>query len=117
MAWLFSLMNKKALVILGAPLGLLAVKLRIPFTTTIVKNTIFEQFCGGTTLLESRSRVKELYKNNVQTILDYGAEAKQSEKDFNATMNETIRAIRFANDNESVPVVSCKVTGLASIEL
>jgi len=117
MSRLFSMMNKKSLVNLGSSLGMLAIKLRIPFTTTIVKKTIFEQFCGGTTLLESRKRVKELFSNNVQTILDYGAEAKQSEKDFNATMNETIRAIRFANENESVSVVSCKVTGLASIEL
>ncbi len=117
MARLFSMMNKKSLVNLGSTLGLLAVKLRIPFTTTIVKNTIFEQFCGGTTLLESRKRVQELYENNVQTILDYGAEAKQTEKDFNATMNEIIRAIRFANANKSVSVISCKVTGIASFKL
>jgi len=117
MARLFSMMNKKSLVNLGSTLGLLAVKLRIPFTTTIVKNTIFDQFCGGTTLLESRTRVNELFENNVQTILDYGAEAKQSEKDFNATMNEIIRAIRFAKENGSVSVISCKVTGLASKRL
>ncbi len=116
-AWLFSMMNKKWLVDLTSPLGMMAVRLRLPFVKSIVKNTIFEQFVGGTTLLESQKSIDLLWDNKVLSILDYGAEAKKTERDFNHTMNECIRAIDFAATNASVPVVSAKITGLARFEL
>lgn len=117
MAWLFGLMNKHWLVGLGSRVGMAAVKLRLPFVETAVKNTIFEQFCGGTTLLNAQPTIDRLYESNVLTILDYGAEGKDSEEEFNLTMNETMRAIEFAATNESAPMVSCKVTGLARFGL
>ena len=116
-AWLFSLMNKEWLVDPMSNLGLMAMKLRVPFTKTIIKSTMFEQFVGGTTLLKSQKSIDRLWSNNVQSILDYGAEAKESEKDFNMTMNENIRAIEFAATNKSAPVISTKITGLARFEL
>lgn len=116
-AWLFSVMNKKWLVDALSPLGILALKMRLPFVKSIVKKTIFEQFVGGTTLLESQKAIDLLYDNKVQSILDYGAEAKSFEKDFNFTMNECIRAIDFAASNASVPIVSAKITGLARFGL
>ena len=112
-AWLFGLMNKKWLVDLSSQMGLLALKLRFPFVSTMIKATVFEQFVGGTTLLESQKTIDSLYQNNSLTILDYGAEAKSTERDFNNTMNETIRAIEFAANNASVAVVSTKISGLA----
>ncbi|MEL7022032.1 MAG: proline dehydrogenase family protein, partial [Bacteroidota bacterium] len=82
-----------------------------------VKATIFDQFCGGTSLSNSVPTIEELYANGSQTILDYGAEAKETEEDFDATMQETIRAIEFAEAHASVPVVSTKLTGMARFEL
>ncbi len=116
-AWLFSMMNKRWLVDALSPMGLFAVRMRLPFVQSMVKKTIFEQFVGGTTLLESQKSIDLLFDNKVQSILDYGAEAKSTEKDFNYTMNECIRSIDFAATNESVPVVSAKITGLASFSL
>lgn len=116
-AWLFGLMNKHWLVGLGSKLGLAAIKMRLPFVEGIVKNTIYEQFCGGTTLLESMPTIDKLQEFNVSTILDYGAEAKEKEEDFNHTMNETIRAIEFASRTSGVPMVSAKVTGMARFGL
>lgn len=117
MAWLFKMMNKNWLVNIGSNLGLLAVKMHLPFAKTIVKKTIFKQFCGGTTLLKSQPTITKLYENNVLSVLDYGAEAKSTEEDFNKTMNETIRAIDFAASNDCVPVVVSKISGLSSNEL
>lgn len=116
-AWLFATMNQNWLVQAGSKLGLAAIRLRLPFVETMVKSTIFEQFCGGTTLLESETTIKNLYDFGSQTILDYGAEAKESEKEFNKTMNENIRALDFAAANASTPVISIKVTGIARFEL
>ena len=116
-AWLFKLMNNPLMVNVGSKLGLLAVKLRLPFSEYALKETIYSQFVGGTTLLETQNVIDRLYKNKSYTILDYGAEGKETEEDLNNTLNETIRAIDFAHKNQTVPVVSTKITGLASNSL
>lgn len=117
MSWLFSLMNKNALVNIGSKLGLVAFKLRLPFVDYIVKNTIFQQFCGGENLMDCQSAIDTLYKHDSLTILDYGAEGKSSEEDFNRVMEETMRAVEFAASNNSVPVVSTKITGLVDNDI
>jgi len=117
MAWLFGLMNKPWLVSVGSKLGLKAVQWNLPFAESAVKQTIFQQFCGGTTLLDSQKSINRLFEHSVLTILDYGAEAKEKEEDFNITMNEVIRGIDFASTNASVPVVSTKITGMARFGL
>lgn len=112
-AWLFNMMNKPWLVKYGSKLALWAVENRIPFAEWVVKNTVFQQFVGGTTLLDSQPSIERLAAHNTLTILDYGAEAKETELDFNHTMNENIRAIDFAARSvKSIPVISTKVTGL-----
>lgn len=116
-AWLFGLMNKHWLVGLGSKLGVTAIKLHLPFVEGLVKSTIFEQFCGGTTLLQTQKAVDHMAKFNVFSILDYGAEGKEKEEDFNITMNETIRAMEFASRSAFIPVVSTKVTGMARFDL
>ncbi len=113
MAWLYGMMNKHWLVGIGTKVGMTAIKLRLPFVEGIVKKTIFEQFCGGTTLLNAQPAIERLSQAGVLSILDYGAEGKDSEEEMNKTMNETIRAIEFAAPHEAVPMVSCKITGLA----
>lgn len=116
-ARLFQLMNKSWVVGWGTQLGAWAVKWRLPLSETITKKTIFKQFCGGTTLLDSQPVIQRLWDNKVLSILDYGAEGKETEEEFNKTMNENIRAIEFAAQNGNVPVISTKITGLARFSL
>ncbi len=117
MALLFKLMNNATLVDVASMFAKIALKLRLPFFESITKATIFPQFCGGTTLLDSQSSIDRLYKNNVFSLLDYGAEGKETEEDFNFTMNENIRAIEFAAQQDCVPIISTKITGLARFAL
>ncbi len=116
-AFLFKMMNKAWLVNLGSAIALPAIKWNLPFVHAIVKNTIFDQFVGGTTLQDSLPSIKKLSESGVKTILDYGVEAKEREEDFDATMEENLRAIEFASKNEHIPVVSNKITGLAPFKL
>lgn len=116
-SWLFRLMNNPRLVDIGNVLALKAVEWKLPFAETVIRSTIFEQFCGGTTLLDSMPAIEKLVKVNSKTILDFGAEGKESENDFNLTMNENIRAIDFASRSRNIPFVSIKITGLARFEL
>lgn len=114
MSWLFSMMNKPWLVNVGSSIGRWAVQWNIPFARPIVKATLFRQFVGGESLLKSMGTIEKLAHYKTLTILDYGVEAKEAEVDFNATLREILRAIEFASGNEHVPVVSTKVSGLAS---
>ncbi len=117
MSKLFTLMNVSWLVSIGSKLGLWGIKLHIPFVKNIIKNTIFDHFCGGTNLLDCQENIDKLRQNNSLTILDYGAEAKSTEEDFIHVTKETIKAIEFAASNSSVPVVSTKLTGIIDNDL
>jgi proline dehydrogenase len=114
---LFRLMNKGWLVDLLAPLGLWAVRNRLPLVETLVRRLVYRQFVGGRTLLEAEQAINELWASGVLTILDYGVEAKETEADFNRTMKEVLRCIDFAARREAVPATSVKLTGLARFGL
>ena len=114
---LFSIMNKAWVVNLLSPIGLFAIEKNLPFAQYFVKKTIFDQFIGGTTLPEAQDSINMLGKQNVSTMLDYGVEGKEEEEDFERTKNENLNAIRFAAANQSVPVVTIKVTGLTTNDL
>jgi len=114
-ARLFGLMNNRTLVNLGASLGMLAFKLKLP-VGLFVKGT-YEQFCGGRNFKECVLTVDELWQRKVLTILDYGAEGKKSEEAFKQTAQQNKNSIAFGNANASVSTISTKITGLGSFEL
>ncbi|HRX29116.1 MAG TPA: proline dehydrogenase family protein [Saprospiraceae bacterium] len=114
---LFKLMNNSRLVSIGSVLTLWAVKLRIPFINYLIKKTIFSQFCGGENLLDCQTTIDRLYDFNTLTILDYGAEGKSDEEDLDAVLEENMRALEMAASNNSVPIVSVKITGLVDNEV
>ena len=116
-AKLFSLMSNSTLVNVGSKLGLIGIKMHLPFTESIIRNTIFKHFCGGESLLDCQKTIDKLYKYDTLTILDYGAEAKSDEEDLDRVMQETVRAVELAASNDSVPVVSTKLTGMADNDL
>lgn len=115
--WLFKMMNKPWLVNMGTRMGIPAVRMGLPFVDSMVRKTIFYQFCGGRTLLESQRTIERLAKHKVSTVLDFGAEGKETEEDLNRTMNETLRAIDFASSISEHAVVSSKFTGMARFGL
>jgi proline dehydrogenase len=115
-AFLFKMMNNSLLVEYGSHLTLFALKLRLPIKG-IIKKTIFKQFCGGATFEECNKSIQELAAYNVAAILDYGAEGKETDAAFDITVKESIKSVRFAAEHDTVPVVSCKITGLAQDDL
>jgi proline dehydrogenase len=116
-AWLFKNMNNPTLVKYGSKLALWAVKMNLPFSEKIIKNTIFQQFCGGTTLLGASTLIEKLAGLNTNGVLDYGVEAKENDEDFNKAMVENIRAIDFASRSKNIPFIVIKITGLTRFNL
>jgi proline dehydrogenase len=111
---LFKLIGNPALVKMGAGLGPLA--LNIGFKN-LIKNTIFRQFVGGENIEDCTLTVKQLGKYHIGTILDYSVEGKESEKDFDHCLDETLDTIQKAKSDKDIPFCVFKVTGLARFEL
>ena len=93
-----------------------AIFLRLPINN-IIKATVYKHFCGGTSIKNSQKTINKLWRSNIGTILDFSAEGKASETDFNNAMNETIASILKAKKSESIPFAVFKPTGLARFEL
>ncbi|MDN3658054.1 proline dehydrogenase family protein [Ferruginibacter paludis] len=116
--FLFSAMGKPWLVNLGLKFTPLAIKWKLPFTTPVIRNTIFKQFVGGETLAETSAVAKKLGEYDVQVILDYGVEGgDDGEHGFDHSTEEFIRVIEYAATQANIPFMSVKVTGLARFGL
>ena len=114
--WLFKLVSNNVLVKLGPTLLKIAFFLRLPIRS-IIKKTIFEQFCGGESIKDCKGRIQSLAKFNVQTILDYSVEGESSKENFDLTANEIIKTIERAKGDGNIPFAVFKTSGLARIEL
>ena len=108
---LFSLLKYPFLVKLGSVSTVIAFKMGLPIKS-IIRATIFRQFCGGETIDESKERISQLARYNVGTILDYSVEGKENDNDFEKTKNEIIQSIIKAKENNHIPFSVFKVTGL-----
>ena len=116
--FLFSIMGKPWIVNFGLKFTPLAIKWKLPFTTPVIKNTIFQQFVGGETLEETATVAKKLGEYNVQVILDYGVEGgDDGENGFDHSTQEFIRVIQYAATQPNIPFMSIKVTGFSRFEL
>lgn len=114
--YMFKLIGNPSLVKIGDVMVNTALKLGIPIGWAI-KGNIFKHFCGGETIAECARATKILDKGNIGTILDYSVEGKESESDFDATKEETLRTIRTAHNNAHIPFCVFKVTGVARFGL
>jgi proline dehydrogenase len=105
---LFKLMNNPKLVSIGTFLGTLASKAPFHIFDPLIRETVFNQFCGGDNLFKCQKVIDQLYHMKTMTILDYGVESRNKDEDFQRTLDENLRALEFAYSNPNVPVISTK---------
>lgn len=115
--WMFKAIEQPAITNLGISALNFTVKNNFPLVTGIVRNTLFEQFCGGETREESMKVVKQMFKRHVGSIFDYAIEGKAEEKIFDETCEEIKQNIKFAEGNPAIPFVVFKPTGFGRIEI
>ncbi|MGI9527540.1 MAG: proline dehydrogenase family protein [Weeksellaceae bacterium] len=112
---LFKAVDKNWLTDLGA--WSLPWAIHIPGVKSIMKATVFAQFCGGETRQESLQTVEQIYAQNVKSILDYSVEGKESEEDYERCFNEIMAIIDIAQGNPMIPFVVFKPTGFGNIDI
>src|SRR5687767_1454120 len=111
---LFKMLNSPFLNSLGMRAAKFALSFGLP-VQGLIKETIFEQFCGGETISESEPVIKLLARARIGTILDYSVEGKATEDDFDRTRDEIIRTIERAKGDPDLPFSVFKVTGVAPL--
>lgn len=113
---LFKIMNSNTLVKVGGSLLNTALNLHLP-VKYIIRQTVFNHFCGGETIEESERAIRELSRYHIGTILDYSVEGEGDEKSFDATRDELLRTVEKARGHPFIPFSVFKVTGLVDINL
>ncbi|SFV35481.1 proline dehydrogenase family protein [Thermoflavifilum thermophilum] len=114
--WLFWLMNLGWLTHLAKYLIPVVIRLHLPVKKWI-RNTLYQQFCGGETLEDVMQTAKRLDNAGMHIILDYGVEGKETEEVFEHTCAEYIRMITYAARESNIPFIAVKMTGLARTQL
>lgn len=114
--FLFSSINNPVLSKLGANIVKLALKVKIP-VKGIIRNTIFQQFCGGETIDQCDATIQKLANYNIKTILDYAAEGDSGEPDYDQAVEEILKTVRKAATNPNIIFCVFKPTGIASKKL
>lgn len=115
--WMFKMIENPTLTKIGTSVLNFSVHHKFPFVNSIVKSTLFEQFCGGETREESMKVVKQLFKRGVGSIFDYSIEGKQDEETFDAVCEEIKDIVKFSVGNPAIPFIVFKPTAFGRIEL
>ncbi|MCP9765034.1 proline dehydrogenase family protein [Lacihabitans soyangensis] len=114
---IFALMNQNWLVKIGTFFIKYSLKFGLPIKK-IIKQTIFELFCGGETIEDCKNTIENLHRFSVGTILDYSVEGEDDEKSFDATEAEVIASIAYGKSHkEEIPFSVFKITGIGSRDL
>lgn len=112
-AFLFKAMSYPLLVKAGTKLTLISLKLHLPIES-VLKNTIYDHFCGGSSFPQVNSVVDKYAKYGISTILNYGIEGKHNEEEFNKTAELLNKTLEFAIKNKNIKTIACKPSGLIS---
>ena len=87
--FLFKLLSLGVISKMGRKFLKTLVMLNLPIDS-LIKKTIYAQFCGGTDIFDCVQVIENLKKSNVYSILDYSVEGSINENDFEMSMNKCL---------------------------
>ncbi len=114
--YLYKVISSNFLVKIGPPITNFLLNAGLPLRS-VIKATIFKQFCGGETIAECERTIQQLAIGRVGTILDYSVEGEDEEEVFDFTCEEIIRTIVRAAGDSRLPITVFKITGIGRFAL
>jgi proline dehydrogenase len=114
--YLYKVISSNFLVKIGPPITNFLLNAGLPLKS-VIKATIFKQFCGGETIAECEHTISQLALGKVGTILDYSVEGEEDEAVFDFTCEEIMRTIERASGDSRVPITVFKITGIGRFAL
>ncbi len=76
----------------------------------LVKPTVYSHFTGGETIEAARKTIEEMGRCGVKSILDFSIEGGETAAEFQTALEETLRTVENAKDNEYIPFAVFKPT-------
>lgn len=114
--YLFEMIKREPLVKIGTVLTKFALKTHMP-VEGIIRATVFDHFCGGVNEEDCMPVIEAMHSKNVHSVLDYSAEGKEDEEQFDLAMEKTLNNIKFGKEKESIPFAVFKPTGFGKFAL
>lgn len=114
--FIFTIVNNPFISGLAITLVKIGLALRLPIKK-IIRNTVFDHFCGGETIDESEKTIGILGQYKVGTILDYSVEGAKTEEGFDDTCAQILATFEEAKKSHHVPFCVFKTTGMADSDL
>ena len=114
--FLFKMISNRWLVKVGTSLTNIAINANLP-VKGLIRSTVFDHFCGGVTEEDCLQVVDKMYTKGVSSVLDYSVEGKETEEQFDAAMEMTIKTIVFAKERAAIPFAVFKPTGVGRFHL
>jgi proline dehydrogenase len=114
--FLFKMIDNEPLVRIGTAVTNFALKAHLP-VEGLIRATVFDHFCGGTTEEDCLSVVDKMYTKGVSSVLDYSVEGKEEEDQFDAALEMTLKTVEFAKERNAIPFAVFKPTGLGRFYL
>ncbi|MDX1603172.1 MAG: proline dehydrogenase family protein [Salinimicrobium sediminis] len=114
--FLFEMIDRPLLVKAGTAMTNLALKVHLP-VESLIKKTIFNQFCGGVTEKDCLPTIEKMYSKNLHSILDYSVEGKEKESEFEKAIERKTNIVNFIANRKEMPFAVFKPTGIGRFEL
>ncbi|MGV6846178.1 MAG: proline dehydrogenase family protein [Lutibacter sp.] len=114
--YLFEMIKREPLVKVGTALTKFALKTHLP-VEGLIRSTVFDHFCGGVTEEDCMRVIDKMYTKHVHSVLDYSAEGKEDEQQFDFAMQKTLNTIKFGKEKSSIPFAVFKPTGFGRFAL
>jgi proline dehydrogenase len=114
--FLFKMIDSEPLVRIGTAVTNFALKAHLP-VEGLIRATVFDHFCGGTTEDDCLTVVDKMYTKGVSSVLDYSVEGKEEEAQFDAALEMTLKTIEFAKERAAIPFAVFKPTGFGRFYL
>lgn len=115
--FLFRLMSRPWMVSIGTWLTTFSLKYKLP-VKPIIKNTIFNQFCGGESSKDCVPIIKKHFNENVYTVFDYASEVREkSDEELEKDLDDQIWLSNFAVKYEAIPFVAIKPSQLGQFKI
>ncbi|MDB9821287.1 proline dehydrogenase family protein [Flavobacteriaceae bacterium] len=114
--FLFRLIANQPLVRIGTNIAQFALKSHLP-VEGLIRATVFDHFCSGTSASESIAVVNSLAEQNVYSVLDYSVEGAKAEISLDECLTNIIATIELSATSANIPFTVFKPTGFGHPEL
>lgn len=113
---MFRRMAQPRLVKFASRAASIALRSKLP-VKFFIRHSIYKLFCGGESVKEALRVAKKLEEAHIHTVLDYAAEAEESEAGFEKVKEQILRNIHLAREEKGIGAISVKLSGLGRAAL